>query len=106
MPGSIMIRPVVGYPLKVTAVNDTYYSHKKNINIWPNPAKDYFYVDSGQEQLSGEIKITVLDLSGRELMQVQLNDKIDISSLHDGFYIIVTSLNGRAIGFSRLIKTR
>lgn len=106
MPGSIMIRPVVGYPLKVTSVNDTYYSHKKDINIWPNPAKDYFYVDSGEEQLSGEIKITVLDLSGRELLQVRLNDKIDISSLHDGFYIIVTSLNGRAIGFSRLIKTR
>ena len=51
--GSVMIRPVVGNPLKVTSVNDTYYRNKNLINIWPNPATDFISINSGRLQLSG-----------------------------------------------------
>jgi hypothetical protein len=106
VPGSIMIRPVTGNPLKTTSVNDTYYRNKNLVKIWPNPATDYLNIDRGEIQLSGLSYITVTDLQGRELMRVPFNERIDISSLHEGLYIIITSVNGRPVGYNRLIKTR
>jgi len=104
--GSIMIRPVVGDPLRLTSINDIYYRNKNLISVWPNPATDYVNVDPGELQLSGLSYITVIDLSGRELIKVPFSERIDISSLHEGIYIIITSLNGRPVGYNRLIKTR
>jgi hypothetical protein len=93
-----MIRPVVGDPFKTTSINDTYYKDKNIIIIWPNPASDYFNVNPGEQQLSGLSYITVMDLYGRELIKVPFTERIDISSLHEGIYIIITSLNGRPVG--------
>jgi hypothetical protein len=101
-----MIRPVVGDPLKITSIKDTYYRNKNLVNIWPNPATDYFYVNSGDLQLSGLTYISVLDIYGRELIKVPLSERIDISSLQEGMYIIVTRMNGIPVGYNRLIKTR
>jgi Secretion system C-terminal sorting domain len=104
--GSIMIRPVVGDPLKVTSINDTYYRNKNLISVWPNPAGDYINLNPGELQLSGLSYITVIDIYGRELIKVPFSERIDISSLHEGIYIIITSFNGRPVGYNRLIKTR
>lgn len=104
--GSIMIRPVVGDPLKITSINDTYYRNKNLISIWPNPATDYVNVNLGELKLSGLIYITVMDLSGRELIKVPFSERIEISSLHEGIYIIITSMNSLPVGYNRLIKTR
>ena len=104
--GSIMIRPVVGDPIKTTSINDIYYRNKNLIRLWPNPASDYIIVNPGEQQLTGLSYITVMDLYGRELIKVPFTERIDISSLHEGIYIILTSLNGRPIGYNRLIKTR
>jgi hypothetical protein len=107
VPGSIMIRPVVGSPLTITAINDTHYnSNKKSLNIWPNPAKDYINIDRGEIQLSGLSYISFNDLSGRELMKVPFNERIDISSLHEGMYILVISINNMPVSYNRIIKTR
>jgi hypothetical protein len=104
--GSIMIRPVVGNPLKVTSVNDTYYRNKNLIKIWPNPATDYITIDPGEQPVSGMAYVSVTDLSGRELIRVPFSEQIDISTLHEGIYIIITSLNSKAVGYNRLIKSR
>jgi hypothetical protein len=104
--GSLMIRPVVGDPLLLTAIHNTPYRNKTLINIWPNPANDYINVDPGELQISGSCFITILDLNGRQLIKVPYKKQIDISSLHEGVYIIITNLNGRPVGYNRLIKTR
>jgi hypothetical protein len=104
--GSVMIRPVVGDLLKTTSVDDIPYRNNKQIRIWPNPASDYFSVDPGELQLSGLSYITVTDMNGRELIKVPYSDRIDITSLHKGMYIIITTTNGRTVGYNRLIKTR
>jgi hypothetical protein len=49
--------------------------------------------------------VSVSDINGRELMRVPLLDRIDISPLHNGIYIVTLSRNGRSIGYGRLIKT-
>jgi hypothetical protein len=105
--GSIMIRPVVGSPLKVTSINDVFYHNNKNIiSVWPNPATDYINFDSGEMQKSGLSFVTITDIYGRELIKVPFRDRIDISSLHPGVYFIVTSINGTPVGYNRLIKSR
>jgi len=104
--GSIMIRPVVGEPLKITSIDDTYHSIDKKIRIWPNPASDFINIDHGENSLYGIAYLIFVDLHGRELLKTPLNERIDISSIPDGFYIIVTSLNGRPISYTRLVKTR
>ena len=105
--GSIMIRPVVGAPLNITSVNDILYHANKNLlNIWPNPATEFINIDPGEITMSGLSTITILDIYGRELIKVPFREQIDISSLHPGVYFIVTSMNGRPVGYNRLIKSR
>jgi hypothetical protein len=104
--GTVMIHPVVGDALIVTSVNDVIYNDKKLIRIWPNPATDHITIDVGDQIYSGDGSVTIMDLSGRELKKTVLSERIDISSLPAGIYIIITSLNGKPAGYSRLIKTR
>jgi hypothetical protein len=101
-----MIRPVVGDPLNITSIDDPYFRDKTMISIWPNPAIDYVNINPGELQLSGLSYITVMDLYGRELIKVPFSERINISSLHEGIYIVITRLNGRPVGYNRLIKTR
>jgi hypothetical protein len=89
-----------------SSVNDPYYKGKNLISIWPNPASDVINLDPGELKLSGISFLTIMDLSGKELIKVPFREQIDISSLHKGIYIIITSINGRPIGYNRLIKTK
>ena len=104
--GSIMIRPVVGYPNKITSIADIFVQKKNIISVWPNPATDFLNVSCSDPLLSGSLYLTVMDMSGRQLMKVPFNERIDISSLHEGIYIIITSIKGKPISFDRIIKTR
>jgi hypothetical protein len=106
VPGSIMIRPVIGSPLTITSVHDTYYKKKNIMTIWPNPARDYINIEKGELQLSGSTDIIITDLNGHELIKVAYSDKIDISSLHDGMYFLVININGTPAGYNRFIKSR
>jgi hypothetical protein len=104
--GSVMIHPVVGDALRVTSIDDIIYKDKKLTRIWPNPASEYITVDTGDLLLTGDAYITIMDLNGRELRKTVLSERIDISSLPAGVYIIITSLNGKPAGYSRLIKIK
>jgi hypothetical protein len=104
--GSIMIRPVVGSPLRLTAVNDIHYQNKTLMTIWPNPARDYININPERIQLFGTSKITITDLNGYPVINVPFRERLDISSLHEGMYILVISINGNPVGFNRFIKLR
>lgn len=104
--GSVMIRPVVGDPLRVTAVDDNNFKYKNVISIWPNPATDYINITRGDQGLSELTYITIMDLNGRELIKVPFSEQIDISTLNQGIYIVLTSINGKPVSYNRLIKTR
>jgi hypothetical protein len=106
VPGSIMIRPVVGSPLLLTSVNDTYIKNKNLFNVWPNPARDYINIDKGEYQFSGSAYINIIDLNGHKLINVLFSNKVDISALKDGMYFLVININGNPVGFNRFIKSR
>lgn len=105
--GSIMIRPVVGAPLKTTSSDDINpVSTTKNFRIWPNPASDYINLDCDDLLLSPSAYIMIIDLQGRELMKVPYSNRINISSLKAGLYTVITISDGRRTGYFRLVKTR
>ncbi len=104
--GTLMIRAVVGDPLRTTSVNDVLYGVKRMVKIWPNPAGDYINIDPGERHLSGPSYITIIDMSGRIHLKVPYNEQVNISSLRSGIYIVVTSDNGIPVGYNRLIKTK
>lgn len=103
--GSIMIRPVVGDPLFVAGINDTYYKNKNSIKIWPNPANQFINIDAGDQSFAGSAFVSIIDMSGRELIKVPYSEQVNISSLHKGVYILVITLNGKPLSYTRVIKT-
>jgi hypothetical protein len=103
--GSIMIRPVMGAPI-VTSINDVTYKNRSVLHFYPNPAREYIKIDNEEMALTGKVFIAFLDLQGKEVLKVPLTDRIDISALHEGMYIIVASRNGNPVGYNRLIKIR
>ncbi len=104
--GSVMIRPVVGDPLKTTSIDDTYYHNKNTFRLWPNPASDYINIDWNELAISQSAYVTFIDINGRELMKVPYSERINISSLSEGIYIVITTINGKPAGYNRLVKIR
>ena len=98
-----MIRPIVGKSI-ITSIDDIQYSNKTKLHFWPNPANDYITFDTQELPVSDLIYISVFDLQGRQLLNVPFSERIDISSLREGIYIVVANLNGRSIGYNRLVR--
>ncbi len=105
MSGTLMIRPIVGPPVN-TSVNDVYLNKRNRLHFYPNPASEYIMFDHKDLPDNNLYTVSVIDLSGRELLKVPLHDKIDISFLHQGIYIVTLSRKGLSVGQSRLIKTK
>ncbi len=103
--GTLMIRPVTGPPL-ATGIRDIRYNDRPVLRFWPNPARDYIVFDPEQLTADGRTFISVTDMQGRELLNVPLADRTDITSLHEGMYIVVAIRNGLPAGYNRLIKLK
>lgn len=103
--GSLMIRPVTGPPLP-TGINDIRFRDRSVLHFRPNPAKEYIIFDPEQLPVDGKTFILVTDMQGRELLNVPLTERIDISSLHEGLYIVIAIRNGLPLGYSRLIRIK
>lgn len=82
------------------AVYDKYAA--EHIKIYPNPAKNQFYVDA-----PNNARISVAGMDGRLLMQQMLNNSpVDISTLSEGVYIIrVMDKNNVVLKTEKLIKS-
>jgi hypothetical protein len=103
--GTLMIRPVIGPPIKPNAVIDL-YSGTDRIKIWPNPAVDFINIDGGDLLLRSLPQIRITDLQGRNLITTSFTSRLDISSLPDGIYFLILSVNNKPAGYGRFVKTR
>jgi hypothetical protein len=104
--GSIMIRPVVGTPIKTTSSDDVNPVIAKNCRMWPNPATDYINLDCSDLSLSRSAFVSIIDLQGREQIRVPYSEQIDISRLKPGIYTLITLSDGRRTGYFRLVITK
>lgn len=69
--------------------------------IYPNPAKDYLNIKCSQLANNSAL-ITIIDMAGKELIESQFmlgsdSRKVDISSLHSGFYFCRININDQII---------
>jgi hypothetical protein len=104
--GSLMIRPIVGAPIKTTSSDDEIPPVYSNFRMWPNPASDYINLDCSDLALSRSAFISVIDLQGREMMRVPYRELIDVSGLKQGIYTLITLLDGKRTGYFRLVITK
>jgi Secretion system C-terminal sorting domain len=104
--GSIMIRPVVGPPIKTTSSDDVNPVDPEKCTIWPNPASEYLNLNCSDLALSRSAFISIIDMQGRELMKVPYSERIDISRIRPGIYTVITLSEGRRTGYFRLVITK
>lgn len=106
--GSIMLRPVVGAPLKTTSVEEIVPDPVQNkiFRFGPNPATDYINLEFNDLALAGSAFISVIDIQGKELINVPYSERLSISSLKSGIYTVIIISDRKRIGYFRLIKTK
>ncbi len=76
--GSAMIRPYFGY--KVVGMDNI--AKKTDIKFYPNPAKDYIYIDTPQRT-----DTKIMDINGR-IVKHSCDKNINIDDLPNGLYIL------------------
>lgn len=83
--GSVMIRPVVGNKIPVTAgVNPVTVFHP--VHIYPNPVQDILKIET-ENNFNHIYRIT--DCTGRVLLQsAELTNSIDVRNLSNGIYLL------------------
>ena len=70
-----------------------------NLNIYPNPANDYLFVEGLREL--GQVEISIMDITGRELLTTTSTGvnatKLDVSKLPAGMYTLSVRTDSRVI---------
>jgi hypothetical protein len=64
--------------------------------VFPNPATDYILT-------RGYAKVSVIDLNGREIITAIDAEKVDVSKLSKGVYVIKATKN-ESISVGKLVK--
>jgi len=67
-------------------------NNQNSFSVYPNPANGYVNITS---QTSGDKNVTVYNVLGKQVINTTINtDRLDISNLNSGVYIIKISQNG------------
>jgi hypothetical protein len=83
-----------------TSVNSTFSDAQ--FSIYPNPTGGVLFIDDVDSSIS---KVTIFDLTGKQvkLFESSLTNKIDLSNLANGLYIITVHV-GKDVFSRKLIK--
>lgn len=100
--GALMIRPLFGQvviPMGVTNIQEV----KNNWSVKPNPAKDEIQFQLGMDGKQG---YRLTDMSGHSIMEGLIinGEKIDISNLASGMYLVSLISDGISSAPKKLIK--
>ncbi|HCC70669.1 MAG TPA: hypothetical protein DEQ09_05900 [Bacteroidales bacterium] len=103
IPGSLMIRPVLGGSL-ITGIDDTYRDKGKKINIYPNPVSVILNINIPEDYFQGGIEVKVYDSNGRWILSEEQTRSINVSNLPQGVYLLIINSGNRVIGYNRFIR--
>ena len=95
---------VDNYPFAIDAYNllDSNENVQNNLDyltIYPNPSTDFVYINGTDKELVA----IVVDLLGKQVLRESINEKLDISQLEKGVYILQLS-DGDKLTTQRIIK--
>ncbi len=75
---------------------------QESVSVFPSPAEDFLQLDGDLSNFIG--KVSIYDMSGRQVSSLELSNKIDISKLTGGVYFLeLKGRNGQQI-IKRMIK--
>jgi hypothetical protein len=97
--GCFTLSDTITIPKGITGIEDI--DPFAGMIIYPNPTSGLFTIEL-KNQLSGELTISILDLGGKEIMNIKTDKtsenftkQIDLSVLSKGIYIVKTNINNR-----------
>jgi hypothetical protein len=98
LPGSVLT--ITYRQIGETSISEVTQEMAKII-IYPNPAKDKFWVDFGKNGI-----MTLYDMFGKEVLNQNINKKteININHLPKGIYIVRVVSESKIIGNSKIVK--
>ncbi len=85
-----------------------FYSYNLFMNVYPNPAKDYIYINLDYAVEVKNIQLQILNVMGQEIMRVSLNkikksNFINVEKLNPGLYFL-TIRNGDQLSSAKFLK--
>lgn len=100
--GAIMMRPLLGLPVKGTGVTEI-ADLKQKWQLFPNPATNTLTIDAERDAV---IKYSVIDVAGKVVTsgQTRGGEPIDISGLGRGLYFVRMTNNGERVIVEKLTK--
>ncbi len=104
VPGSLMIRPVIGDKILASGITDIENNQPAGLKIWPNPVESILYIDTNEYQQYRNINIIIYDNSGRKIMSLESKDSIDVSRLPQGIYTLHISSGNMVLAYGRFIR--
>ena len=80
------------------------------MTLYPNPAQEYVYLSLGKPA-ANQGQITVMDLSGRQVLEADIISghsirQLDISSLSEGVYLVNWVESGVILGRGKFVIAR
>ena len=87
-------------PIVITFLNNTEFSERATLSVYPNPATEYLQIEVLHEMLGSPFYIS--DVLGKILLVGFINDeltKVDLRNLNSGFYILHVSKGGKLNSF-------
>ena len=105
--GSLMIRPIVGKPVRTTSSDDENIpQHQERNRMWPNPAGDFINIECEGLLPGPSAFISISDLHGREMIRTEYSERIDISQLKPGIYTVVALKGKKRLAWFTLVVTK
>lgn len=88
MPGSIMIRPVVGKGYYI-GINET--PEDSSVQVYPNPASTRLHIEGVEQGL----ELSFYDITGRKVIQTPFSPDLSVEGLQPGLYLLsITTADG------------
>jgi len=81
-----------------------FIAHKNKLIIYPNPVVNRKYIYLKYKTNLNNLYLDVFDISGRKINVIIHNNKIDISSLNDGVYLLREKVDGKYISSKFVVK--
>lgn len=83
-----------------TGIDDANINGNQSVNIYPNPATDYLIIKT-----SGKVDIAISSIDGKRIGFFKNTNRIDISTLEAGVYLLyITDNHGAFIASQKVVK--
>ncbi len=105
--GSLMMRPIVGKPIPL-GIEET-EPVSVSLNVYPNPCRDgvlHLRLNDAAPSSADKYSISISNLLGQTMLKTRYTERLDLSALNQGIYILYLSDgNGNKTAVRKIIIT-